>query len=155
VLFDGATGKLLTNDGRGEITKDPTGECFPWGATMNKVSSSSSFSRTLSSNKSGFLQRWWPTLAALLAFFVAWSANQPKPVNRKPLPPRCHVHTPLQGGIGSPSEPVAEVYQGVEYDIMGGFQGVGKKEFDLVLFGATGFTGKLVAKYLAESFDPR
>ena len=34
------------------------------------------------------------------------------------------------------------------------FPGAGTKEFDLVVFGATGFTGQLVAAYLSESFDP-
>jgi hypothetical protein len=31
---------------------------------------------------------------------------------------------------------------------------LGDKEFDLVVFGATGFTGSLVAKYLASRYDP-
>lgn len=153
VLVDGATGAVLTDDGRGEVARDPTGASFPWGAPPGRHHAPAS--APPGQGWRGAWRRWLLALGAVAALLVAGAAVRPKP--RTPaasLPLRCHARTPLPGGPGSPLEPVAEVYQGVTYDIVGGFQGVGQKEFDLVVFGATGFTGQLVAHYLAESFDP-
>jgi len=85
--------------------------------------------------------------SALLAVFLSWAAMQPKPRSAY-LHERCNEHFPLREELvvatpGASEEGGAAGSSGAE------------KEFDLVLLGATGFTGRLVAEYLASTAEAR
>jgi short subunit dehydrogenase-like uncharacterized protein len=76
---------------------------------------------------------WFSTFAMFAVVAVAILATLPKP--QSDVPERCNHHLPIQKAPEQIPFP-------------------GEKMYDVVIYGATGFTGKLVANYLATKYDP-
>ena len=88
--------------------------------------------------------------SALLAVFLSWTAMQPKPRSTF-LHERCNEHFPLQEKLDVANPGASASEEGGAAGSSGASKEV--KEFDLVLLGATGFTGRRVAEYLASTAE--
>jgi len=91
---------------------------------------------------------------AAAAFSVAVMRAKPR-TSTELLHPRCNSYLPIrpkeigtEAVLSSPPSKLDRAWRPGDNTVLG------NKEFDLVLFGATGFTGSLVAKYLASRYDP-
>jgi len=93
-----------------------------------------------------------PSLA-LLVVALSMGARLPKPRNEIPLPDRCHTHLPISRGPvdGRGAEEILDVTFSMD---SGEFSKSDGRKYDLILFGATGFTGQNVANYLASRVGP-
>eukprot|EP00615_Pteridomonas_danica_P004518 CAMPEP_0114364240 /NCGR_PEP_ID=MMETSP0101-20121206/27309_1 /TAXON_ID=38822 ORGANISM="Pteridomonas danica, Strain PT" /NCGR_SAMPLE_ID=MMETSP0101 /ASSEMBLY_ACC=CAM_ASM_000211 /LENGTH=456 /DNA_ID=CAMNT_0001511565 /DNA_START=11 /DNA_END=1381 /DNA_ORIENTATION=+ len=76
---------------------------------------------------------WFSTFAGFAVVAIAILATLPKPQNE--VPERCNHYLPIQ--TFPETVPILP-----------------EKMYDVVIYGATGFTGKLVANYLATKYDP-
>jgi hypothetical protein len=89
-------------------------------------------------------------LAAVIALLLSVMIMLPKPRNSL-MPPRCNDLMPIRPPyVSSEGSAMTKVYKPTGSD-PGFTEG---KRYDLVVYGATGFTGQYVARYLASKYDP-
>ena len=98
--------------------------------------------------KSGCLMPLLSLAISMAIIALAVGAQLPKPVNLAPLPERCNTNMPIAGLVDR------EAYKTSTFTMNEGFSKTHDREFDLIVMGATGFTGKNVASYLGSQYDP-